>query len=104
MRSDTVPGGVGVVTTDVPPEHTVSVSNDASQTERIAMRLLIANMDDMSGSSLCDWAMQRARFSRKIKKPPRHRLIVGFAGGSAGIAEIRSSPVALRHRLSTALL
>jgi hypothetical protein len=38
------------------------------------------------------------------KKPPRHRLIVGFAGGSAGIAEIRSSPVALRHRLSTALL
>lgn len=30
--------------------------------------------------------------------------LIGFAGGSAGVARIRYSPVALRHRLSTVLL
>jgi hypothetical protein len=38
------------------------------------------------------------------KKTAAAPTIVGFAGGSAGIAEFRSSPVALRHRLSAALL
>jgi len=38
------------------------------------------------------------------KKPPRHRRLVGFAGGSAGMAVSRYSPVALCRRLSTALL
>ena len=39
------------------------------------------------------------------KKPPvTDPSAVGFAGGPAGIAVNRGSPVALRHRLSTALL
>jgi len=40
----------------------------------------------------------------KTKSRPRHRPAVGFAGGSAGMAVSRYSPVALCHRLSTALL
>jgi hypothetical protein len=38
------------------------------------------------------------------KKTARGTDIVGFAGGSAGMAVSRYSPVALCHRLSTVLL
>lgn len=41
---------------------------------------------------------------RATKRRRGTDYVIGFAGGSAGVAVIRDSPVALRHRLSTALL
>src|SRR5712691_12111153 len=102
MRSDTAPG-CAVLPVDLSPEHTTSAGKRASHAERFAMRLANANIEGMRAGLLFSWVKRRGD-CRTTKKPPRHRPIVGFAGGSAGIAEARSSPVALRHRLSTALL
>jgi hypothetical protein len=99
--------GPGAGSVKVPPAlevHTASAGKQTSNAQLRAMRFMAGDAYDMSrNSSLVGWQTRCDVPGNKM--PPRHRqLLVGFAGGSAGVAEVRDSPVALRRRLSTALL
>lgn len=88
-RSATVPGfGLSIVADGLSPEQTVSTGKTASHPQRRKDRPMLTNMYDMGACPLffefCCKAF--STYCPRTKKPPRHRPIVGFAGGSAGMA------------------
>ena len=99
-------GGVGSVVVPPGPEHTVRIGTNAHSHDLRAKRMAVADMLCMI--SFTPVIGPRVSANLRLpgnKTPPRHRQpLVGFAGGSASVAIFRDSPVALRHRLSTALL
>jgi len=99
-------GGVGSVVVPPAPEHTARTGNNAHSHALRAKRFATANMLCMISLTPADGPRSSVNWRLPGNKmPPRHRQpLVGFAGGSASVAVFCDSPVALRHRLSTALL
>lgn len=95
-------GGGSVVTLVPPLEHTTSCGTRTSQAQLRVMRLIdgiiFCTRRVSFGQGDLLWS---ARQQNAAAAPTTY---IGFAGGSAGMARFRYSPVALRHHLSTVLL
>lgn len=100
----TTAGGGSWIVLDVSLEHTTSTGGSARYAQRRIARCVEANVFGMRRSSFVIKAQVRLMCRATNKAAATPRDYIGFAGGSAGVAKIRYSPVALRRRLSAGLL